>query len=136
MSTHELFYKNATNIVGKLQEIDVFFSDHDYKFTGVIETLLRGEGYSWQRYITKFVAPTTYTEEADSSPLYAANNKTCHGDGAWVTASDTYNIKRIMDRETLEIMWTQTRLMNQFKNLAGLKFLLRQVYEPFTENQS
>jgi len=46
MSTHELFYKNATNIVGKLQEIDVFFSDHDYKFTGVIETLLRGEGYS------------------------------------------------------------------------------------------
>ena len=38
--SHKLFYQNATSVVGKLQEFNVYFSAHTYDFITITETWL------------------------------------------------------------------------------------------------
>ena len=102
----KLFYQNATSSVGKLQDFNVYFSDHIYDFITITEIWLREDIFD------KDVLSDAYNiYRSDRDSTVAAKNKKCHGGGALVAVSSTYCPKRWLDLETdWEILWTQTRL--------------------------
>ena len=78
-----------------------------------------GKTFSTTRYCQ---IHTTSTEETETVQLWQ-KKKTCHGGGALVAVSSTYCSKRRLDLETdLEIVWTLTRLMYNYRK-AGFTVL-------------
>ena len=77
--SHKLFYQTATSIVGKLQDFNVYFSDHTYDFITITETWLREDIFDNEVLSDSY---NIYKRDRDSTVV--AENKKCHSGGALV----------------------------------------------------
>ena len=92
--SHKLFNQNATSIVGKLQDFNVYFSDLAYDFITTAETWL------WEDMFDNEVLSDSYIYRRNRDSTVVAKNKKCHGGGALIAVSSTYCSIRRLDLET------------------------------------
>ena len=85
--SHKMFYQNATSMVAKLQDYNVYFSDHAYGFITITETWLREDIFDNEVLSYSY---NIYRRDRDSTVVVKKQE-----------------MSRRLDLETdLEILWT------------------------------